>query len=154
MISQPDSSNFSKNSAELSIIIKRTETPPSPLCVFLDLVAGHIESHQVGLAGLVSLNGGHIDGAYRAADIQLRLIGLVIGVLPDDHSRFNLLGDANSRLSLLNPNAAIRGWLTISVTDFIAQERSVQPVAPLIVALAQDGQNPRLAAQDSNQIIL
>lgn len=58
MISQLDSSNFSKNSAELSIIIKRTETPPSPLCVFLDLVAGHIESHQVGLAGLVSLNGG------------------------------------------------------------------------------------------------
>ena len=82
MISQPDSSNFSKNSAELSIIIKRTETPPSPLCVFLDLVAGHIESHQVGLAGLVSLNGGHIDGAYRAADIQLRLIGLVTESCP------------------------------------------------------------------------
>ena len=68
--------------------------------------------------------------------------------------RFNLLGDANSRLNLLNPNAAIRRWLTISVTDFIAQERSGQPVAPLIVALAQDGQNPRLAAEDSNQIIL
>ena len=86
MISQPDSSNFSKNSAELSIIIKRTETPPSPLCVFLYLAAGHIESHQVGLAGLVSLPGGHIDGAYRAADIQLRLIGLVIEVLSDDHT--------------------------------------------------------------------
>ena len=86
MISQPDSSNFSKNSAELSIIIKRTETPPSPLCVFLYLAAGHIERHQVGLAGLVSLNGGHIDGAYRAIDIQLRLIGLVIGALSDDHT--------------------------------------------------------------------
>ena len=65
--------------------------------------------------------------------------------------RFNLLGDANSWLNLLKPNAAIRGWLTVFRTDIKDQERNGQPVAPLIVALARDGRNPRLTAEGSNQ---
>ena len=68
--------------------------------------------------------------------------------------RFNLLGDANSRLNLLKPNAATRGWLAVLISDFTAQGGTGQPVAPLIVALARDGRNPRLAAKGSNQIIL
>ena len=38
------------------------------------------------------------------------------------------------RLNLLKSNAAIRGWLTVFVTDMEAQGTSGQPVAPLIVA--------------------
>ena len=123
MISQPDSSNFSKNSAELSIIIKRTETPPSPLCVFLYLAAGHIESHQVGLAGLVSLNGGHIDGAYRAIDIQLRLIGLVIGALSDDHTGGADVRGAGRCGGLLNVQRAVEGHVILQRNGLAFLER-------------------------------
>jgi hypothetical protein len=45
-------------------------------------------------------------------------------------------------LNLLKSNAATRGWLTVFLPDFIAQERSGQSVAPLIAALARDGWNP------------
>nr|DAW33963.1 MAG TPA: hypothetical protein [Bacteriophage sp.] len=38
------------------------------------------------------------------------------------------------RLNLLKSNAAIRGWLTVSVSDMEAQGGIGQPVAPLIVA--------------------
>ena len=37
-------------------------------------------------------------------------------------------------LNLLKSNAAIRGWLTVSVSDMEAQGGIGQPVAPLIVA--------------------
>ena len=38
------------------------------------------------------------------------------------------------------------------LSDLIAQGGQGQPVAPLIVALARDGRNPRLADEGSNQI--
>ena len=44
----------------------------------------------------------------------------------------------DSRLSLLKPNAATRGWLTVFLSDSIAQGGEGQPVAHLIVALARD----------------
>jgi len=64
------------------------------------------------------------------------------------------LGDANSWFNLLKPNAATRGWLAVFHADFTAQGGTGQPVAPLIVALARDGRNPRPATEGSNQIIL
>ena len=50
------------------------------------------------------------------------------------HCRFNLLGKVNAKPNLLKPNAAIRGWLTISFAGVITLMEVRQANYPLIVA--------------------
>lgn len=44
--------------------------------------------------------------------------------------RFNLLSDTNSRLNLLKPNVATRGWLTVLISDFMPKETLTVSCAP------------------------
>ena len=79
------------------------------------------------------------------------------------------MGDANSRLNLLKPNAATRGWLTVCSTDlkvilpFEVGHTGIE-LCELSNRLRELGgetrvvmeatRNPRLAAEGPNQIIL
>jgi len=43
------------------------------------------------------------------------------------------LAVSTRQLNLLKPNAATRGWLTVFLSDVVAQGGDGQPVAPLII---------------------